>query len=104
MVRPQDFTTKPKHRTDRGKINEGVYSTDPTPFLPNVVTGQKLDHSVLGIVTTGQMPSGLNAHVRENGVVNACEFIVFVWPSRRHFPGSDLYIHDRLLPNSNPVW
>ena len=100
MTKPTDFSTKPKHLKDRGKKRESFYTYDPTPFLSSVATGMPLAHSRFGICTTGYIPDGLTAYTREYDKLVPCTAILFIWRDKRHFPVTQSYIHNALLPYS----
>lgn len=102
-IKPEDFKTKPKHLIDCGRDYESVYAQDPQAHLPGIATGIKMEHNRLGVWTTGHIPPEISAYVRENGEIVPCEHIWFGWRNKRHFPVTQRYVDERLLPFSVPV-
>ena len=103
LIKPEDFTTKPKHLKDRGKDYVSVYAQDPQAHLSSVATGMKMEHNRLGTWTTGLIPPGVSAYVRENGREIPCGHILFGWRNMRHYAVTQRYVDEKLLPNSVPA-
>ena len=103
LVKPEDFTTKPKHLTDRGRDFVSVYRQNPQAHLPGLATGIQMEHNRLGTWTTGHIPSELSAYVREYGTKVPCDHIVFCWRDKRHYPVTQRYLDEVLLPESVPI-
>lgn len=99
-VKPEDFTTKLKHLHDRGKDFVSVYTQNPQAYLPGLATGMQMEHERLGTWTTGLIPPELSAYVREYGRTVQCDHIVFCWRNKRHFPVTQRFVEERLLPFS----
>lgn len=38
--KPEDFSTEPKHLVDDDRQYNGVYRTDPEPYLSSIATGR----------------------------------------------------------------
>lgn len=101
-VKPENFTTKSKHLMDRGKDFESFYTQNPQAHLPGLPTGMRMEHHRLGTWTTGHIPPELPAYVREYGEIVPCELIWFGCRDMRHFPVTQWYVDEILLPESVP--
>lgn len=101
-VKPEDFTTKSKHLRDRGRDFESFYARHPQAHLPGLATGMQMEHHRLGTWTTGHIPPELPAYVNEYGTKVPCDHILFCWRDMRHYPVTQWYVDQVLLPESVP--